>query len=186
MIKFDDLHKSLSRKIYVPLIGDIMATRWAYEALSVEQYKGNKFEKPFFKYDMELSQNDWYASFLIPTLRVKVNECAVAGKNPDYREYSENNFRKINYHFKELAEISGVEPGRWFSSMNYSNFNDIVGDDAKLYLDSLKIVFRLKNKDISLQRDSLYSVKTDQVGQEEFVRTRESSLQTRYMRLKAS
>ena len=33
MIKFDDLHKSISRKIYVPVIGDIMVTRWAYEAL---------------------------------------------------------------------------------------------------------------------------------------------------------
>ncbi|MCX6301160.1 MAG: ATP-binding cassette domain-containing protein [Bacteroidia bacterium] len=173
MIKFDDLHKSLSRKIYVPVIGDIMATRWAYEAISVEQFRSNKFEKPFFKFDMELSQNDWYASFLIPTLRVKVNECVVAGKDPDYLDYSENNFKKINYHFRELAEISGLEPGKWFSSMNYSKFNEIIGDDAKLYLDSLKILLRLKNKGISLQRDSLYSVKTEQMGHEEFVRTRE-------------
>jgi hypothetical protein len=173
MIKFDDLHKSLSRKIYVPVIGDIMATRWAYEAISVEQFRSNKFEKPFFKYDMELSQNDWDASFLIPTLRVKVNECVIAGKDPDYLDYSENNFKKINYHFRELAEISGLEPGKWFNSMNYSKFNEIIGDDAILYLDSLKILLRLKNKGISLQRDSLYSVKTEQMGHEEFVRTRE-------------
>ena len=60
MIKFDDLHKSISKKIYVPVIGDVMVTRWAYEALMVEQFKSNKFEKPFFQYDMEISQNDWY------------------------------------------------------------------------------------------------------------------------------
>ena len=71
MIKFDDLHRSMSRKIYVPVVGDIMVTRWAYEAISVEQFKSNKFEKPFFNYDMEISQNDWYASFLVPTLKVK-------------------------------------------------------------------------------------------------------------------
>ncbi|OFY64186.1 MAG: hypothetical protein A2V64_06035 [Bacteroidetes bacterium RBG_13_43_22] len=173
MIKFDDLHKSLTRKIYVPVIGDIMATRWAYEAISVEQFKSNKFQKPFFNYDMEISQNDWFASFLIPTLRVKVNECMVAGKNPDYREYIEDNFIKINYHFRELSEISGIKPGDWFNSMNYSKFNDIIGDDAKLYLDSLKVVLRLKSKDISLKRDSLYTLKTEKTGYEEFVRTRE-------------
>ena len=75
MIKFDDLHKSISKKIYVPVVGDIMVTRWAYEALCVEQFKSNRFEKPFFKYDMEISQNDWYASFLVPSLKVKVDEC---------------------------------------------------------------------------------------------------------------
>ncbi len=173
MIKFDELHKSLSRKIYVPVIGDIMATRWAYEAISVEQFRSNKFKKPFFKYDMELSQNDWYASFLIPTLRVKVNECIVAGRDPDYQEYSENNFRKINFHFNELSEITGLKPGEWFSSMNYSKFNEIIGDDAKLYLDSLKVVLRMNNRKISLQRDSLYSLITDKMGHEQFVRTRE-------------
>jgi ABC-type multidrug transport system ATPase subunit len=173
MIKFDDLHKSLTRKIYVPLIGDIMATRWAYEAISVEQFKSNRFEKPFFKYDMEISQNDWYASFLIPTLRVKVNECILAARNPDYKEYIKNNFEKINYHFLELSELTGVKPGNWFSSLNYEKFNDIIGDDAKLYLDSLKSVLRLKNRDISLKRDSLYSVKTEEIGYEKFVQTRE-------------
>jgi putative flippase GtrA len=75
MIKYDDMHWSLSRKIYVPVLGDIMVTRWAYEAISVEQFKSNKLQKPFFQYDMEISQNDWYASFLIPDLKVTVDKC---------------------------------------------------------------------------------------------------------------
>lgn len=173
MIKFDDLHKSLTRKVYVPVIGDIMATRWAYEAISVEQFRSNRFQKPFFKYDMEISQNDWYASFLIPTLKVKVNECIIAGKNPVYREYAENNFEKINYHFDELAEATGVKPGTWYSSMNYSGFNEIAGDDAKLYLDSLRVVLRLRNRHISSVRDSLYTIMSDEIGHENLVKTRE-------------
>ena len=95
MIKFDDLHKSISKKIYVPVIGDAMVTRWAYEALMVEQFKSNKFEKPFFKYEMEISQTDWYTSFLLPTLKVKIDECKTAGKNPDYKELSSNNIREV-------------------------------------------------------------------------------------------
>lgn len=173
MIKFDDLHKSLTKKVFVPVIGDIMATRWAYEALSVEQFKSNRFQRPFFKYDMEISQNDWYASFLLPTLRVKVNECIVAGRNPEYREYVENNFKKINHHFRELSEITGVEPGKWFSSLNYEKFNDIIGDDAKMYLDSLRTLLRLKSRNISLKRDSLYLLKTVATGHENLIRTRE-------------
>ena len=64
LVKFDRLHKSnLSSEEYVPIIGDMMAARWSFEALAVEQFKNNKYERNFFKFDLEKSQNDWYASF---------------------------------------------------------------------------------------------------------------------------
>lgn len=175
MIKFDDLHKSFSRKIYVPVIGDVMVTRWAYEAISVEQFSSNRFEKPFFKYDMVLSQNDWYASFLIPTLKVKVDECRVAGKKPEYRQQSEDNFRKLNYHIGELSQITGISPGKWFDNMNYVQYNDIIADDAKLYLDSLRSDLRIKNRLVSLKRDSLYREKSKQIGEDGFIKLREDN-----------
>ncbi|MFA5818351.1 MAG: ATP-binding cassette domain-containing protein [Bacteroidales bacterium] len=172
MIKFDDLHKSISKKNYVPVVGDIMVTRWAYEALSVEQFKSNKFEKPFFKYDMEISQNDWYASFLLPTLKVKVDECLAVGKVPDYREYSESNFKKINYHIKDLSPLSGIKPGKWISSLNYKGFNEFVAGEAKVYLDSLRSSFRIKSRSISYTRDTLYKQIASRMGEDEFIKMR--------------
>jgi ABC-type multidrug transport system ATPase subunit len=173
MIKFDDLHQAFSRKIYVPVIGDIMATRWAYEAMSVEQFKSNGFEKPFFKYDMRLSQNEWNSSFLVPMLKVKAEECLVVGKKPEYREYSENNFRKLNYHIKVLSEITGIKPGNWINEVNYSKFNDISGDEVKLYLDSIRTTLRKDSKIWTARRDSVYNAKSAQLGEGRFLRLRE-------------
>ena len=179
MIKFDDLHKSFTKKIYVPVIGDIMATRWAYEALTVEQFMSNRFEEPFFEYDMKLSQNEWNATFLIPMLRVKVEECEVAGKKPEYRELSENNFSKINFHFNELVKTSGIKPGSWFSRMNYSGFDEIAGDDAKLYLDSVRTTLRKEINTWTLRRDSVYRVKAGQIGEGKLLRLRETDYNDR-------
>ena len=54
IVPFDKLHKnSMSSHEFVPLIGDLMATRWSYEALATEQFKNNRYEKNFFRYDME-------------------------------------------------------------------------------------------------------------------------------------
>ncbi len=53
----------------------MMAARWSFEALAVEQFKNNKYEKNFFKYDMEISQNDWYSAFLIKRLEEDLREC---------------------------------------------------------------------------------------------------------------
>jgi len=173
MIKFDDLHKSISRKIYVPLIGDAMVTRWAYEALMVEEFKNNKFEKPFFRYDMEISQNDWYTSFLIPTLKVKTDECRVAGKNPEYREYSEMNLRKINYHIRELASVTGIKPGSWADDLNYLEFRDFIAGETRDYLDSLSMVIRQRGRYVSAQRDSLYNLHEGKIGAEAFQKLRD-------------
>jgi hypothetical protein len=179
MIQFDDLHKALSKKIYVPVIGDIMTTRWAYEAICVEQFKNNTFERPFFKYDMEISQNSWYASFLLPMLKVKVEECVAAGKKPEYREYSEENLRKINYHISELSEISGIKPGKWITSVDYSVFNEIIGDDVKSYFDSLRTAFRMNENRLSIQLDSAKKNMEKQMGEAGFLSLREKDYNER-------
>jgi hypothetical protein len=175
MIKFDDLHKSISKKIYVPVIGDAMVTRWAYEALMVEEFKSNKFEKPFFKYEMDISQTGWYTSFLIPTLKVKIDECKAAGKNPIYKELSGNNLRKLNFHLKELSSETGLFPGSWISSMNYSGFNDFIGDEAKKFIDTLSVSLRTRNRIMSERKDSLVKAIEKKMGEAEFQKLKEAN-----------
>ncbi|MBG0858730.1 MAG: ATP-binding cassette domain-containing protein [Bacteroidales bacterium] len=174
MIKFDDLHHSITKKVYVPVIGDFMTTRWAYEAICVEQFKSNSFEKPFFEYEMTKSQNDWYATFLVPALKVKVDECLVAGKKPEYREHALNNFKKINLHLKELSEVTAMKPqGDWMGNLNYDRFNEIDADEAKLYLDSLRVLLRQKSRLMTMKQDSLIDIMKRRVGDEEFIRLKE-------------
>ena len=145
----------------------------SYEALMVEEFKNNKFEKPFFRYDMEISQNDWYTSFLIPTLKVKTDECSVAGKNPEYREYSEMNLRKINYHIRELASVTGIKPGSWVDDLNYLEFRDFIAGETRDYLDSLSMVIRQRGRYVSAQRDSLYNLLEGKIGAEAFQKLRD-------------
>jgi len=169
MIKYDELHKSMSKKIYVPVVGDVMVTRWAYEALCVEEFKSNKFEKPFFKYDMEVSQQDWYASFLIPALKTKTDECIAAGKDTLYFDQSVSNLKKINIHLNELSEISGIKPGKWISNLNYNDFNETTGREVRLLLDSMRNSLRIKSREISYMRDTLFRKISGEMGEDKFL-----------------
>ena len=47
-VNYDKLHKIYRNPVYVPVIGDMMTSRWAYEALAVDQFKDNKFSRNFF------------------------------------------------------------------------------------------------------------------------------------------
>jgi ABC-type multidrug transport system ATPase subunit len=170
MIKFDDLHKSITKKIYVPVVGDIMVTRWAHEALCVEQFKRNRFEKPFFDKDMEISQNDWYASFLVPALKIIADE-AYNNKAEDQNTIR-NNFLKLDYHIHDLADIAGLKPGKWAEQLNPKDYGEYASSETKLFLDTLKTIFRQRSRAVSLERDSLYQKISGAMGQEKFVALR--------------
>ena len=57
IVPFDKLHPYFSSKSEVPAIGNIMASRWAYEALTVVQFKDNEYEKQFFEFTKNASIN---------------------------------------------------------------------------------------------------------------------------------
>jgi ABC transport system ATP-binding/permease protein len=72
LVKYDKLHKSLTNYEYVPLLGDAMASRWAYEALAVEQFKNNKYEKVFFDVEQQFSNYSYLKDWLVPKIEPEV------------------------------------------------------------------------------------------------------------------
>ena len=83
------------------------------------------------------------------------------------KKNQEKTLRKLNYHIKEMASETGLIPGTWISDLNYEKFNDNIANRAKLYIDSLSVIIRKKNKIITDRCDSAYyGPKT--MGEEEF------------------
>nr|WP_319400204.1 ATP-binding cassette domain-containing protein [uncultured Carboxylicivirga sp.] len=68
IVGFDKLHKTIASEQYVPRIGDLMASRWSYEALAVNQYMNNDYEKLFFDIEKEVSNTSYKGNVLIPEL----------------------------------------------------------------------------------------------------------------------
>ncbi|MCF6365750.1 MAG: ATP-binding cassette domain-containing protein [Bacteroidales bacterium] len=68
MFSFDKLNRLIGSVDKVPLIADIMASRWAYEGLMVQQFKENKFEKQYYIYNQVKSTANFKQDKLIPKL----------------------------------------------------------------------------------------------------------------------
>jgi ABC-type multidrug transport system ATPase subunit len=64
LFSFDKLNNYISTKGKVPIVADMMASRWAYEALAVYNFKFNSFEQPYYDYDKIESQADFRASYM--------------------------------------------------------------------------------------------------------------------------
>ncbi len=75
IVKFDKLNPAITSQSNVPLAGEIMASRWAFEALAVNQYKNNKSEQSFYRYDKALSSADFKKNYWLPKIRAKIDRC---------------------------------------------------------------------------------------------------------------
>ncbi len=169
MIRFDDLHYSLSGRENVPFIGDVMATRWAYEAMAVEQFRSNDFQEPFFEVDRAISQLEWKANFLIPALQDKVQEMFVSNlKEKNKKEYDKN-YSKLSYHFNELTDITGLENG--FTGTG-KDIDSIFVDASSQFLDSARKELRNKIYTVTMARDHLHDSLITVLGSEGFTERR--------------
>lgn len=66
---FSKLNNAISGRGQVPIIADVMSSRWGYEAIAVEQFKSNKFEKHIFEYEAEESTNNFKVAYWIPKMQ---------------------------------------------------------------------------------------------------------------------
>ncbi len=74
IVKFDKLNPTVSSRAHVPAIGEIMMTRWAFEALAVAQFKDNSLEKEFYKYDKQLSILNYRKTYWLPEIQSMSSE----------------------------------------------------------------------------------------------------------------
>jgi ABC-type multidrug transport system ATPase subunit len=63
IVKFDKLNPVLAKQGSVPLVGEMMTSRWAYEALAVNQFKANKSFRPFYKFEKAISEAEYKKNY---------------------------------------------------------------------------------------------------------------------------
>src|SRR5205085_2459707 len=69
LFSYDKLNNVISQRGKVPMIADMMVSRWAFEAMAVHQFVNNDYGSSFYKYDREQSQANVKATFLSEDLR---------------------------------------------------------------------------------------------------------------------
>ena len=110
MVKFEKLNPNLSSPVSIPVYGEFITARWGYEALAVKQFKDNKYERQFYKYDKARSKgnyikNYWYVE-LKGNLDNIMNDLNRGVRDDDFN----NNLLLVSNEIrKEMANFPGVK-----------------------------------------------------------------------------
>ena len=150
IVKFDKLHKSIANEEYVPIVGDLMTSRWAYEALAVTQFKDNPYEKNFYVYDKLMSDYVYIYSSLIPNLETKVNIIQRNLRLNEDQEKTKKVFHIIKNEVKKLGEKTGYK----FENFSLDNFKDrVFVDKLRKYFVKVKKEFSKKRQIVARKKD---------------------------------
>ncbi len=165
VVPFDKLRTIKKHSKYVPVTGDLMTSRWAFEAVAVNQFKKNQFEKNFFELDMKISQTLYKTSFLFPKLESYLSESLRSiEEGTDSLEVIDH-LAVVHNAIKDLNNEPGIHSGLPFELfLRPGLFNSYISQQVMQYLDSLKQVYQYQNNIASREKDEIYLALEKQVG----------------------
>ncbi len=89
-VSYDKMNPDLSNPTSVPFYGQIITTRWAFEALAVNQYIYNDYESAFYVYHKAKSQAMYYKDYWVPAMKSyldKIDKQMTAGNRAEAARY---------------------------------------------------------------------------------------------------
>jgi len=156
IVPFDYLNPAIASQENVPLVGNLMTSRWTFEALAVEQFSNNEYEKVFYPFDKEISRYSFITAYIIPTLKSELDECQRnVFKHQEFAKTG-NYLAILNSEIPSLRREAGLAPGPYQGALTEKLLNDSVIQIEKSSLDVLSRVFSSRLGSVTARRDDAY------------------------------
>ncbi|MBI9067049.1 MAG: ATP-binding cassette domain-containing protein [Salinivirgaceae bacterium] len=164
IVPFDTLNSGFSNKKEVPLVGDLMASRWAFEALAVTQFTKNEYASYFYEHDKNLANYTFISGYKIPALKSILDEC--------HRNVSMNKKIKstvaqlkiLNHEISLLQTASHIYNDTIANKITIDYLNDEVHKQANRHLKTLSKYFASLQRVEYAKRDETYKELAADIG----------------------
>ncbi|MEI7723821.1 MAG: ATP-binding cassette domain-containing protein [Bacteroidota bacterium] len=166
IVPFDYLNPSMASREHVPLVGNMMTSRWTFEALAVEQFSNNEYEKVFYPFDKEISHYSYITAYVIPTLKSELDESQRNLFKHVEPEKTANYLSILKHEIPVLQKNAGFSSFPYFNSLTENLVSDSIVQKTKSYLDSLSRVYSSRLSAVSARRDKAYQELRARLGDE--------------------
>lgn len=169
IVKFDDLKGKNATNNAVPIIGDIMVSRWGFEALAVEQYTRNQYNIHYYDAEREMSGYFIKGELLIPKVSGLVGSVIYEKQEKKLNTFNAKTLKTIWNTMHQLDEDNLMPAFGYYSNLTPELFNQTVADSATAHLEKL----RTKNKELyniaEGRKDGITSELVASIGKDELI-----------------
>jgi hypothetical protein len=135
-------------------MGDLMASCWGIEALMVDQFTNNEYEKLFYPIEDKISDHSYIQYHIIPVLNNKLNDCL--------NKYNTDDENIIHSGFKQIALNTSIKVP------NFNHFNETSTiTNALDFLKKLKDYLAVEINKLIDQKDALMKSAILKIGTKE-------------------
>ena len=157
VVSFSDLTPK-STTGNVPAIGNIIPSRWAYEALAVTSFTDNAYEKPFFEIDKQKYENQFYNMGFLYELQSQVE--TMKDEQKKGKPVDPNHMKVIETNLPRLTAFCGMKA--------YAGDNSTASLTS--YMKEAEDILRERGNKASLKQDNIISAFIKANGKEELLK----------------
>lgn len=156
VVDFSDLTPD-SKTGNVPVIGDVIPSRWAYEALAVSQFKDNAYECDLFDVQKTKYETLFYKAAYLYEVQSQLETM-----NDEQKKHQEINPAHLDIIKKALPTVAGVAGlPDYTGSYDYASLHK--------YTDQAEDVLSKRSNEATLKENSIVSAKIRSIGKDEYM-----------------
>jgi ABC-type multidrug transport system ATPase subunit len=168
IVKFDKLYYRFASDLVVPFSGDLMASRWAYEALAVNQFVNNAYQEPLYETERLESNINYDLQFLIPAITNEIEDAIELQK-----ESKDDLILSESLHTIEngLSSIFLTSTYPFSERIDHDQFSATLGNEVIDWLQNYQTALRLQRDRLTREKDLLIdSLKMAAGGLDPYIR----------------
>ena len=156
VVSFSDLTPK-STTGNVPLIGDLIPSRWSYEALAVTSFTDNEYERQFFDVHKDKYETQYYNIGLLYELQSQLE--TMKDEQERKKESKVDHLQVIRTNLPQLTAFCGMKP--YQGDESYQSLND--------YMKEAEAILSKRSNQFTLKADALVSDYIRKNGKEAFL-----------------
>lgn len=164
VVRFDKLNPIIGNTATVPFVGDLMASRWAFEASMVTQFKDNAYEREFYLYDKIMANADFKKIYFVPEIQTKLQYCLqyYRSQDPHIQDKLKADYDVLRKELTKEVAITGSKSQKFVEKLTIDRFDSAVYKEAydftetlrKFYINRFNLADREKEKKIHSMTDT--------------------------------
>ncbi|MBL7857487.1 MAG: ATP-binding cassette domain-containing protein [Cyclobacteriaceae bacterium] len=163
VINFDKFNPSVGKPIGIPVMGEVMASRWAFEAFMVTQFKDNPFEKQFYELDKVIAKSMYKRNYYINNLETKLAYCLNNSnhwRNPNHEKlaYSLN---LLQHEIRQELQVVGEDKFPVIDRLEIGKFDSAVHQQTQKFLTALRVFYGTKLAQAEEEKEKIIQEATD-------------------------
>jgi ABC-type multidrug transport system ATPase subunit len=151
----------------VPLIGDLIPSRWSYEALAVSSFTDNEYERQFFETDKGKYETQYYNIGLLDELQSQLE--TMKDEQRQGKKAKVDHMEVIRTNLPQLTAFCGLKPYQGDDS--YESLN--------IYLKQAEDILAKRGNQFTLKGDALVSDYIRHNGKDAFLQLKRDNYNTK-------